>query len=210
MIRVILEYNDFLVVEKPAGISTQPISHSPSPTLAHLVAEQFPEIKTVGGTDWGAVHRLDRDTSGLVIFARNEETYRYFREEFSKNRVEREYLAIVEGVIEKKGKIDWPIGPDPKSSKRVKVYKNIREARRNKAQEATTIYSPLHPAGEGPGVRGTLLKIQIKTGRRHQIRAHLAAIGHPVLRLHASRLKFRHPRRDRWVEAASASFSAKV
>lgn len=174
----------------------------PAPTVASLLAEYHPELKSVGGSDWGAVHRLDRETSGLVVFARNEKTYRYFRELFSKNLVEREYIALVEGKVAKKGKIDWPIGPDPKSSKKVKVYKNIKEARSHKAQEAITIYEPLTP---------NLLKILIKTGVRHQIRAHLAAIGHRVIRLHASRLKFRHPQGDQWVEAASpspASFSS--
>lgn len=217
--RIVLEDPDFLVVEKPVGISTQPLpprrdGSQTAPTVASILAEQYPELKSVGGFDWGAVHRLDRETSGLVVFARNEETYRYFRQEFSKNKVEREYVAIVEGVVEKKGKIDWPIGPDPKSAKRVKVYKNPKEARRHKAQEAVTTLTPLpSPAGGEGGT--TLLRVIIKTGRRHQIRAHLAAIGHPVLSLHASRLKFRHPptadRTNRWVEAVSdASFSGSV
>jgi len=217
--RIVLEDPDFLVVEKPVGISTQPLpprrdGSRTAPTVASILAEQYSELKSVGGSDWGAVHRLDRETSGLVVFARNEETYRYFREQFSKNKVEREYVALVEGVIEKKGKIDWAIGPDPKSKKRVKVYKNLKEARRNKAQEAATTLTPLpSPAGGRGGT--TLLQIQIKTGRRHQIRAHLAAIGHPVLHLHASRLKFRHPRTSQWVEVGAeavsdASFSGSV
>ncbi len=218
-----LEDPDFVIVEKPAGISTQPLraranTRFAPTTLSHLVAELFPEIKTVGGSDWGAVHRLDRETSGLVVFARNPKTYEALREAFSKNEVEKEYTALVQGEIQEGGKIDWPIGPDPKSAKRVKVYRNIAEARRNKAQEAVTIYTPLPPAGEGHGVR-----VLIKTGRRHQIRAHLAAIGHPIvgdeiygtsragrtqgsplrLHLHASRLKFRHPRTHQWVDASS-------
>ncbi|HEX5035873.1 MAG TPA: RluA family pseudouridine synthase [bacterium] len=240
---VVLEEKDFLVVEKPGGIATQPLTSPRTPsllrrgpgggTLAHLVAKKFPEIRSVGGADWGAVHRLDRDTSGLVVFARNQGAYDALREAFSKNEVEKEYTALVEGAVEAHGKIDWPIGPDPKSDKKVKVYRNVAEARRNKAQEAVTTLTPIPLAStaserlptpaRGRGVT-TLLKVVIKTGRRHQIRVHLAAIGHPIvgdalyggpkadrLYLHASRLKFRYPRdpKDpkpaRWVEASSPS-----
>jgi 23S rRNA pseudouridine1911/1915/1917 synthase len=233
-----LEDPDFLIVEKPVGIPTQPlrVGANPvfapgtrantrfAPTLAHHVAERFPEIKAVGGADWGAVHRLDRETSGLIVFARNQETYDALREAFSKSEVEKEYVALVEGAVEKPGKITWPIGPDPKSAKRVKVYRNLAEARRMKAQEAVTTLTPI-PSPTSMWERGAVggVRILIKTGRRHQIRAHLAAIGHPIvgdnlygaprtgrtpgsplrLHLHASRLKFRHPRTNRWVEASS-------
>jgi 23S rRNA-/tRNA-specific pseudouridylate synthase len=249
---VVLEEKDFVIVLKPVGIATQPLtrqlasadanplSRSPkgprfaggrgSETLAALVAEAYPEVKNVGGPDWGAVHRLDRATSGLVVFARNQAAYDVLREAFSKNEVEKEYTALVEGAIEAPGKIDWPIGPDPKSAKKVKVYRNIAEARRNKAQEATTFYEPVgaaHPSQDaGPGRENrtptTLLRVTIKTGRRHQIRAHMAAIDHPLvgdtlyggpeadrLHLHASRLKFRYlqdpkdPKPARWAEASS-------
>ncbi|MBI3541057.1 MAG: RluA family pseudouridine synthase [Deltaproteobacteria bacterium] len=233
------------MAEKPAGIPTQPqTSPNPHPpplapnyraispdkrgsslgkegdqvggsTFASVLAEQFPELKNVGGNDWGAVHRLDVETSGLVVFARNQKTYELLREQFSKNRVEKEYTALVEGVLQKPGKITWPIGPDPKSSKRVKVYRNHKEAVRGKAQEAVTVYKSV---GQTQGFAPTtLLKITIKTGRRHQIRAHLAAMGHPIvgdriyggnhgglpLHLHATRLKFKHPVEDRWVEVFS-------
>jgi len=144
MFSLILEAPDFLIVEKPAGIATQPLPvgaalrgrpqtgqpHRVAPTLAHLVAERYPELKSVGGSDWGAVHRLDRETSGLVVFARNQETYEQLRAAFSRGEVEKEYEALVEGTVTKAGRIEWPIGPDPKSTKRVKVYKSIKEARR--------------------------------------------------------------------------------
>jgi 23S rRNA pseudouridine1911/1915/1917 synthase len=241
MIPVVLEDQDFLIVEKPAGIATQPLRvgvrsprpgrGNPAPTLADLIADNFPEIRSVGGPDWGAVHRLDRETSGLVVFARNQETYEALRGAFSRNEVEKEYTALVEGIIEKPGRINWPIGPDPKSAKKVKVYRSVAEARRNKAQEAVTIYEPVGaiPNGTASAARRvaptTLLRILIKTGRRHQIRVHLAAIGHPIvgdslyggpkadrMYLHASRLSFRcpprhpsrrHPQEERWVEAVS-------
>lgn len=212
-IKIICRDEDLLVVDKPGGLPTQPQRGGKGESLAHLLAERFPEIKTVGGIDWGACHRLDVETSGLIVFARNQSSYDFLRREFSKGQVIKEYTALVEGQVAKGGRIEWPIGPGLKSSKKVQVYRNPKEARRNKALEAVTIYSPL-PRGE----RDTWLCIQIKTGRRHQIRAHLAAIGHPIvgdklygqknsgettLHLHASRLKFRHPSGNHWVEAES-------
>ncbi len=189
------------MAEKPAGIATQPLKNSALPSLAALLANDFPELKNVGGSDWGAAHRLDVETSGLVIFARDQQTYDYFRKIFSANKIEKEYQARVQGCIKKPGKITWPIGPDPKSKKRVKVFKDKKEAIRNKAQEAVTYYTPLAST-----ISTTLLKITIKTGRRHQIRAHMAALGHPVLgdqlygrqmkpplHLYAQQLIFQHP-----------------
>ncbi|GEM_PF-1140357 len=262
---IILNDPDFLVVEKPEGIPVQPqnqvLPADSVATLAQILAKKFPELKSVGGSDWGAVHRLDIETSGLVIFARNQKTYDYFRKQFSGNKIEKEYTTLVEGILAQPGKINWPIGPDPKSAKRVKVYKNKKEAIRNKAQEAMTFYEPLllrgryrsppetpictamnsslAPFGWPEQVRSsqysramvwdlssyntTLLRIQIKTGRRHQIRAHLAALGYPIvgdkiygsttscgrgkksvrLCLHASRLRFKHPHKNQWVEVFS-------
>ena len=222
--RILLENPDILVAEKTANLPTQPLQGKEGHSLASLLSAVYPELKKVGGSDWGAVHRLDVETSGLVIFARHQRAYQQLREDFSKNRVEKEYMALVQGTVQEKGKIHWPIGADPKSAKRVKVYKNIKEARRHEAQEAVTTYDPLTPGpspirwerGAEGWVRATLLRITIKAGRRHQIRAHLAAAGHPIvgdqlyggpkstrLHLHASRLKFKHPRTGRLIEVVS-------
>lgn len=211
---LVYEDSELLILNKPAGVA--------DPTT--LISGRYPEILKVGGKDHGACHRLDVGTSGLVVIARNEATYQKMRELFSKNQVQKEYLAWVIGKLDKPGKIDWPIGPDPKSSKRVKVYKNVAEARRNKALGAVTVYEPLSPdpsPAEGRGGPMTWLRIIIKTGRRHQIRAHLAAIGHPIvgdslykgptadrLYLHASRLEFKHPGNRKLIKISSTRETA--
>lgn len=209
---ILYQDKDLVVVEKPVGYAVYPVKGSVKPTVSEYLCQKFPELKNL--PDQGAVHRLDVETSGLVLFARNEVVYHKLRSDFSKNRIHKEYTALVSGMVKTGGKISLPIGPDPKSAKRVKVYRNLAEARRHKAQEAVTVYEPVGaplgaPLLEGPAIGGaptTLLHITIKTGRRHQIRAHLAAMGHPIvgdklyggpaanrLYLHASALGCKHP-----------------
>lgn len=219
-IPIIYQDKDLLIVNKAAGIAScsqeraGPVSKESSDCLSRHAQVQlrngghasdhplsitkelqisFPELLTL--PDHGACHRLDTDTSGLVVIARNQKTWEAMRELFSRNKVQKEYVALVHGAVLTKGKIEFPIGSDPKSSKRVKVYRNKAEARRNKAQEAVTWYEPipyetsspflpLSPALLPKGERVhsvTLLLVRIKTGRRHQIRAHLASIGYPIV-----------------------------
>lgn len=210
-LRIVYKDNDLLIIDKPPGLADP----------AAGLAKQYPEITRVGGRDRGACHRLDVGTSGLMVFARHEEIWEKMRAAFSKNRVAKEYVAFVAGEVKKRGRIEWPIGPDPKSKRRVKVYRNLAEARRNKAQEAVTVYTPLtppHPVPLPRGERGSWITVIIKTGCRHQIRAHLAALGHPIvgdilykgppaerLYLHAGGLRFNHPRTGEPVEVESPS-----
>ncbi len=214
--------DDLIVVEKVIGIPTQPLPQKLfEETLSHLVAKTFPEVRKVGGSDWGACHRLDTETSGLVIFARNEETYTQVRKLFGQGKVQKWYVAMVHGQIKEPGRIKSPIGSHEKNSRKMSAYEHRRDAIRNKAQEAETIYKVMKFDGKQ---QTTLLDIKIKTGVRHQIRVHLASIKHPILgdllygdgmkdqslaviptrlHLHAARLIFPHPKTRQEIDIVS-------
>jgi RluA family pseudouridine synthase len=207
---LVAEEPSFLVVEKPSGIPVHPMRPGERMTLIQGVLSRYPEIASVGSKrEMGLVHRLDNDTSGLVLVARTPEAYDFLREEFRRHRVKKEYWALVRGKIPKKKeeaweKIDMPIGHHPKSKKKMVVIKmrvGQGQPQKEEGRGALTYYKvekhlPHH----------SLLRIQIPTGVRHQIRVHLAHLSHPVvgdrlyggeegprLFLHATGLRFRHP-----------------
>jgi len=193
--QVVWEDEHLLVVDKPAGMVVHPARGHSEGTLAQLLAGV-----AAGGEPEraGIVHRLDRDTSGLLVVAKSEEAHRKLQQAISQRRVHREYLALVEGrPPSRTGTIDAPIGRDPRVRTRMAVGGAFeREARTHFALER-----------ELPG--RSLLRLTLETGRTHQIRVHLRAIGHPVCGdpeygaagalglkrqfLHASRLSFEHP-----------------
>jgi 23S rRNA pseudouridine1911/1915/1917 synthase len=199
---VVHEDDELVVIDKPAGLVVHPGAGHDAGTLVHGLVARYPEMAAVGEPERpGIVHRLDRDTSGLLIAARSEGVRQQLVRMLAARRVERVYLALVHGRPEADaGVVDAPIGRSARHPTRMAVSERGREAR--------TGYSVLRRWAD-PGC--SLLECRLETGRTHQIRVHLTAIGHPVvgddtydsgrkrpvavprLFLHAHRLAFAHP-----------------
>jgi 23S rRNA pseudouridine1911/1915/1917 synthase len=190
---VIFEDEHILVVDKPAGLVVHPGAGNPSGTLVNALLNRGIE----GGDDPlrpGVVHRLDRDTSGLMLLAKGEPAYSSLVGMMSTRRVSRVYRAIVEGEgLPRTGTIDSPVGRDPDNPTLMAA---------GVGKPAVTRFEVIAAAAEH-----TMLRVTLQTGRTHQIRVHLSAIGHPVyadplygspvpdhrLWLHAEQLSFEHP-----------------
>lgn len=180
---IIYEDKDILALNKPAGIVVHPDEYHASGTLVDEVLEKFPEIKGVGEDPSrpGVVHRLDRDTSGVILFAKNQESFEYLKRQFHDHKIDKRYLVLVVGRIkEDEGTIDYSIGRSGKNpKKRVAIgYK------RGKIREARTDYKVLKRFSGlalGDVDELTLVEANPKTGRTHQLRAHFSAISRPVV-----------------------------
>jgi 23S rRNA pseudouridine1911/1915/1917 synthase len=201
-LRVLHEDDDLLVLDKPAGLVVHPGPGHAHGTLVHGLLREFPEIAGVGDPERpGIVHRLDRDTSGLLVVARTEDAARALVEALAAREVDRRYLALVGGIPDaRRGAIDAPIGRSTRQRTRMAVREGGRPAR--------TAYEV---AAEWPDRDVALLECRLESGRTHQIRVHLGAIGHPVVGdlayggrpgtdlgldrpfLHATSLGFEHP-----------------
>jgi 23S rRNA pseudouridine1911/1915/1917 synthase len=195
---VVYEDPDFVVINKPPGMVVHPAPGHYSGTLVHALLGRGGAWSAAGGQSRpGIVHRLDKGTSGLIVVARTDSAHRALAAQLSDRTLSRTYLAIVRGRVKTEaGELEGPIGRHPKERKRMAVVAGGRFARtRYQVAERRRTH--------------TLLRCDLDTGRTHQIRVHLAAMGHPVAgdaeyggrepaagrpMLHAWRLRLRHPR----------------
>lgn len=201
---VLRETATVLVLAKPAGLPTVALRGAGGDSLAARVVRRFPECAGVGAPgEAGLVHRLDTGTSGLLLAARNEDTYRALRARFRAHAIAKEYLALVAGRLEHPVRVDAPIGQHRGSVRRVRAIATPGAARRYAARAACTDVAP-----EDLLPDATVVRARTTTGARHQIRVHLASIGHPLLGdplygdatgddegflLHASRIEWNDP-----------------
>jgi 23S rRNA pseudouridine1911/1915/1917 synthase len=217
-LEILYQDADVVVVNKPPGMVVHPGAGHASGTLVNALLHHISDLSGIGGElRPGIVHRLDRGTSGVMVVAKNDAAHQELSRQFHDREVEKEYIALVWGVVQAGRRIDAAIGRDP-------VNRQKMSARSRRAREAVT---RITKAFHLPGL--TLCQVAIHTGRTHQIRVHLSAIGHPIVGdalyggvhrrvpgdiravtrlqrpfLHAERLVFSHPHDGRRMEFTAA------
>jgi len=200
-LRILYEDEELIVVDKPAGLVTHPAPGHPRGTLVNGLLHRCPLAETGDPLRPGIVHRLDRETSGVLVAVKTGEAYRSLVEQFKRGEVGKRYLALVHGLIEEdEGLIELPLGRDPLRREEIRV--------RAEGKPSVTEFAVLERFS---AEEKTLVEVRPKTGRMHQIRVHLSSIGHPVvgdrrygrrdgagrMMLHAWELALWHPRTGR-------------
>src|SRR5204862_1263497 len=170
-LEIVYEDKDLLVVNKAAGMVVHPAPGHTGDTLVNALIARYPDItREDSEMRPGIIHRLDKDTSGLIIIARNAATHSALVDQMKRHEIVKRYLALVEGVVAlDQGSIDAPIGRNPRHRKQMAVTMA-------RGREARTHFRVLERFN-----RHTLLLLELETGRTHQIRVHLKAIGHPIV-----------------------------
>jgi 23S rRNA pseudouridine1911/1915/1917 synthase len=212
---VIFEDDSILALDKPAGVPTHGFSGRDVGTLANWITAERPELRNVGRSRWqpGLLHRLDIETSGIVLVAKTAAAFERLQGQFRRREINKIYWALVWGDTDETGMIDLPLAHHRSNKRKMIAMKSSRRGRPPRSWPAHTEYRKIASAG---GV--TLLEVTMRTGVTHQIRVHLASLGFPVVGdelygasgknkftltrhfLHAKRLQFRHPGDDRLVE----------
>lgn len=218
-VSIVYQDPDLAVIDKPAGMVVHPAAGHASGTLVNALLHHIDDLSGIGGERRpGIVHRLDRGTSGLMVVAKNDSAHEELARQFHDREVEKEYIALVWGRVQAGKRIDLPVGRDPGNRKKM-------SARARRSREAVTRIVRAEPIRRAAL---TLIHVAIYTGRTHQIRVHLSAIGHPIVGdglyggihrhvpgdlravthlerpfLHAARLVFTHPTDKRRMEFTS-------
>ena len=181
-INIVFEDKDLLVVDKPAGIVGFPENNPDRKTLIDLLIKEFPYLKNAGEAPrYGMVHRLDKDTSGLLLIAKNNETLFFLQKQFKERKVVKKYVALVSGEIKnEKGEIDTLIGRGQKDRKKQKVYFSLEPDSKGK-RKAFTEYIVLEKYSDKKENKYSLVEATPKTGRKHQLRVHFQYLNHPIV-----------------------------
>jgi 23S rRNA pseudouridine1911/1915/1917 synthase len=176
-VEIVHEDESILIVNKPAGMPTHGFSARDGATLANFLLARLPQLASIGKSRWepGLVHRLDRETSGLLVIAKTQPAFENLRSQFRRRRIKKIYWALVWGIAPAEGMIDLQLSHDPRDKRRMRPLTLLPRAKQ-RSWKAVTCYRRI---GQSRGL--SLLEIDMETGVTHQIRVHLAAIGHPIV-----------------------------